>query len=483
MVARRSPFVKSSNDYLTTVRPGRKIIVVAMTSTALVPVPFVDEGLGNSSYLLDIGDGRGLVVDPARDATPYLAAAERAGLVIGYTVETHLHADFLTGSRELAARGTTVLASRAAGIAWPHRGFGDGDELDLGGLRIRAIATPGHTPEHLSWLITDGDRPVSLFSGGALLVDAVARTDVIAPEQTEPLARALWRSLRDRILTLPDNVAVYPTHGAGSFCAAPTNGERTTTIGRERAANPLLAAADEDAFVAQLLAGYGNYPPYFLRLREHNRRGPDLLGLPFPPLPVLDATDIVQQLDAGAVVVDARPVASWAAGHVRGAVAIPLRPQFASWLGWLVADDRPLVFVLDAGQDAAELVRQARTIGYDRLVGAAVGDVDAWRGAGLPVATTELVDARSLDRPVVDVRESNEHGGSHVPGSIHIPLGDIVRCREAVPPGALAVMCAHGERAASAASLLEQAGRADVSVVIGGPDDWAARGRTLTPLS
>ena len=210
-----------------------------------------------------------------------------AGSSIAFTVETHLHADFLTGSRELAARGATVLASKAAGIEWPHRGFDDGDELDLGGLHLQAVATPGHTPEHLSWLLRDGRRPTALFSGGALLVDAVARTDLIAPDQTEPLARALWRSLHERILTLPDDVAVYPTHGAGSFCAAPTNGQRTTTIGRERAANPLLASPDEDTFVARLLAGYGSYPPYFLRLRERNRLGPDVLGSPFPPLPTV----------------------------------------------------------------------------------------------------------------------------------------------------------------------------------------------------
>jgi len=222
---------------------------------------FVDEGLGNSSYLVDIGDGRALVIDPARDVTPYLAAADRASLTVAYGAETHLHADFLTGSRELADDGATVLASAAAGLEWPHRGFGHGDELGLGGLTLRALATPGHTPEHLAWLLVDGSRPVALFSGGSLLVDAVARTDLIAPDQTVPLARALWRSLQETILSLPDDLAVYPTHGAGSFCAAPTSGDRTTTIGRERAANPLLAAPDEDTFVERLVAGYGTSPP------------------------------------------------------------------------------------------------------------------------------------------------------------------------------------------------------------------------------
>ncbi len=377
------------------------------------------------------------------------------------------------------ARGATVLAPRAGGIEWPHRGLDHGDELDLGGLVLQAVATPGHTPEHLSWLLSDGHRPVGLFSGGALLVDAVARTDLIAPDRTEPLARAMWRSLQERILTLPDDVPVYPTHGAGSFCAAPTDGERTTTIGRERAANPLLAAPDEDAFVDELLASYGSYPPYFQRLRERNRLGPDVLGSPFPPLPAIAPDDLPALVDTRAQVVDARPVAAWAGGHLRGAFAIPLRPQFGSWLGWLAAEDRPMVFVLDPGQDAGEVVRQARTIGYDQLLGALTGDVDAWRGAGLAIDRTAVLDAADLDRPVVDVRQDNEYAAGHVPGALHIELGTIASRAHAVPGGPLATMCGHGERAATAVSLLEREGRTGVAVVIGGLDEWADHGGRL----
>lgn len=431
-------------------------------------LPFVDEGLGNSAYLFDLGDGRAVAVDPARDVTTYLATAERLGLRIAYSVETHLHADFLTGSRELAARGATVLASAAAGLEWPHRGFVDGDEVDLAGLRLRALATPGHTPEHLAWLLLDGDRPVALFSGGALLVDAVARTDLIAPEQTEDLARSLWRSLRERILVLPDDVDVYPTHGAGSFCATSADGRRATTIGRERAANPLLAAADEDAFVARLLAGYGSFPPYFLRLRERNRLGPEVLGSPFPPFPRLGLDALDRVLADGGVVVDARPVAAWAAGHVPGALAVHLRPQFGTWLGWLLDDDRPLVFVLDDDQDRGELVRQARTIGYDRVVGELDGGMTAWEGAGRPVARTPLVRAADADGPILDVRQRTEYEAGHRPGAWHRELGVLATDTTGLPDGPLAVMCAHGERAATAAGLLEAAGRTDVSVVVGG---------------
>lgn len=438
-----------------------------------VPVSFVDEGLGNSSYLVDLGDGRALVVDPVRDVARYLRVAERHRLDITHTVETHLHADFLTGSRELAALGATVLAPAGAGLEWPHRGFGHGDEIELGGLGMRALATPGHTPEHLSWLLLDGPRPIGLFSGGALLAGAIARTDLISAEDTEGLARSLWRSLHQSVLTLPDDVAVYPTHGAGSFCAAAPGGERTTTIGRERRSNPLLAAENEDAFVRALLGGYGSYPPYFLRLRARNRRGPAVLGSPFPPLPVLTVDEALRHLDDGAVLVDARPVQSWARGHPPGALAISLRPQFGSWLGWLVDDERPLVFIVEGGQEVADLARQALSIGYERLAGTIRGGMDAWRSAGLPEVATELLPVGDLDRPVVDVRQASEHEAAHVPGAVHVELGALARAQPDLPEGPVAVMCAHGERGATAVSLLERSGRLDVAVVLGGPDEWA----------
>ncbi|HET6794513.1 MAG TPA: MBL fold metallo-hydrolase, partial [Acidimicrobiales bacterium] len=291
-------------------------------------LPIVDEGLGNSSYVVDLGDGRALVVDPERDPSPYLEAADQRGLAVAYALETHLHADFVSGSAELAARGATVLASAAAGLDLPHRGVADDDELDLGGLTLRALATPGHTPEHLSYLLSDGPRPIALFSGGSLLVGAVARTDLISPERTEELARALWRSLHEKLLSLPDELPVYPTHGAGSFCSAPAGAERTTTIGRERATNPLLAAPDEEAFVKMLLGGLGSFPPYFLRMRELNRSGPTVYGEP-PALENLTPGQVARATGAGAALVDARPIAAFAAGHIPGSLSNALRPQFA----------------------------------------------------------------------------------------------------------------------------------------------------------
>jgi len=448
--------------------------------------PVVDEGLGNSAYVVELGDGRALVVDPARDPTPYLELARWRRLRIVYAVESHLHADFLTGSRELvAAEGAQVLAPRKSRLGFDHRGLEDADEVDLGGLTLRVLATPGHAPEHVSYLLLDAGRPLALFSGGALLVGTVARTDLAGPGLAEALARAAYRSLHQRLLCLPDELGMYPTHGAGSFCSAPVDGERTTTIGAERRHNRLLAAADEDAFVAQLLAGFGSYPPYFLRLRDRNRVGPELLGRDWRVLPLLSTDRVHAHLAGGAVLIDARPFTAFAAGHIPGAMSIALRPQFASWLGWLVDDTQPLVVVLDEDQDRGELARQCRTIGYDQLAGELAGGMAAWRAASLPETQLALVEAeRLIDQPgvVLDVRQASEVAAGHLPGALAIELGALAGDRLPVdlPEGPVTVMCGHGERAMTAASLLARAGHHDLRVVHGGPQDWQrATGQTL----
>jgi len=227
----------------------------------------LDEGLGNQSYVVGLADRRALVVDPSRDPAQYLQIAERLGLRVDFAVETHLHADFISGSRELAAFGATILAPLASHLVAAYHGLEDGEEVDLGGLTLRALATPGHTPEHLSYLLLDGRKPLALFSGGAVLPGGAARPDLIGPEMTEPLAHDLYRSAHQRLGELPDDLPVYPTHGAGSFCSAGIGGQRTTSLGRERHENPLFTTTGEGAFVRGLLDGLGTYPPYFLRLR------------------------------------------------------------------------------------------------------------------------------------------------------------------------------------------------------------------------
>ena len=338
-----------------------------MTGTLIVPV--VDEGLGNSAYLVDLGDGRALAVDAPRDLRAVRAAAARRGLTAAFAADTHPHADFLSGARQLAADGgVQVLASAAGGRAFGHRALADGDEVDLGGLTLRAWATPGHTAEHLVYLLLDGPQILGVFTGGSLLVGAAARTDLSGPEQTEPLARSQYASL-SRLLTLPDATPVYPTHGAGSFCSAPLGAERTTTIGREKVTNPLLAAGDEDAFVKALLAGLGTFPGYFLRLPEENRRGPAVLAS-VPALASLTPGQARALRSDGGQVIDVRPVSAYAAGHIPGSLAIPLRDAFATWLGWLVPDSAtPLVIVGGPGQDLGEVIWQALQIGYENLAG------------------------------------------------------------------------------------------------------------------
>jgi glyoxylase-like metal-dependent hydrolase (beta-lactamase superfamily II)/rhodanese-related sulfurtransferase len=437
-------------------------------------MPVVDEGLGNSAYLVDLGDGRALAVDVPRDLRAVRAAADRHGLKVAFAADTHLHADFLSGALQLAAEdGAQVLASAAGRRAFDHRGLADGDEVDLGGLTLRAWATPGHTAEHVAYLLLDGGQVLGVFTGGSLLVGAAARTDLSGPEQTEPLARSQCASL-GRLLALPDATPVYPTHGAGSFCSAPPGVERTTTIGRERAANPLLAAADEDTFVTVLLASLGTFPGYFLRLPEENRRGPAILASA-PALAPLAPGQVRAIQNDGGQVIDVRQAPAYAAGHIRGSLAIPLRDAFATWLGWLVPDPAtPLVIVADPGQDLGEVIWQALKVGYENLAGTLDGGMPAWEAAGQPVAATALLTPGQVDpAAVIDVRQAGEYAGGHLPGARNVELGALTGQAADVAGRQVVIMCGHGERAATAASVLERAGHPAVAVLPGGPPDWA----------
>jgi hydroxyacylglutathione hydrolase len=434
-------------------------------------VPIVDEGLGNSAYLVDLGDGRALVVDVSRDLRAVRAVAARRGLTVAFVADTHLHADFLSGACQLAPSGALVLASAVGHREFSHTGLHDGDEVDLGGLRLRALLTPGHTHEHLAFLLLDGDREVGVFTGGSLLVGSAARTDLVSEAHTDELTHAQYASLR-RLAALPGEVQVWPTHGAGSFCSAPTGAERTSTIAHERASNLLLQAPDEDTFAAQLLGSLGSYPPYFRRLGEINRVGPPLVNSD-PKLVPLSVDYVRAQLAEGAVLIDARRVDRFAQSHVRGAISIPLRPVFASWLGWLAPSDRSLVIVRDADQDDAEIAWQAAKIGYDNIIGELDGAMAAWIAAGRETASIPQTEAAQIDgRRVLDIRQRSEYLAGHLPGAMHIELGDIANGATDVPDEPTVVMCGHGERAMGAASLLEAAGHHNLVVLDGGPVDW-----------
>ncbi len=442
-------------------------------------LPLVDEGLGNSAYLVDLVDGRALAVDPSRDLRALRNAAAKHGLTVAFSAETHLHADFLTGSVQLAAdHDVEVLGATADGRGFRHQGLAEGDEVDLGGLTLRALATPGHTPGHLSYLLLEGSQQLAVFTGGSLIVGAAARTDLSGEDRTEELARAQYRSLHRLVDELSDDTLVLPTHGAGSFCSAPPGTARTSTVGEQRRTNPLLAASDEDAFVRQLLDSLGSYPSYFDRLSEVNRRGPQLVHEPI--LTPLANADVVRLRESGAQVVDVRPLDDFAAAHIPGALSIELRGAFGTWLGWLTDPARPVVVVRNPEQDPEEILWQALKVGCDQLVGELTGGLAAWQAAGGQTHSMPVIDAAQADPArLLDIRQRGEFAAGHVPGARHAELATLggtrvheARVREAFD-GPVQTACGHGERAATAASLLAAAGRQDVTIVRGSPGDWA----------
>ncbi len=431
---------------------------------------FVDEGLGHSSYVVEVGR-RALFIDPPRFPTPHEQLVHRLSVAVAWTADTHSHADYVTGSPSFAARsGATFLAPSASELQVPHQPLTDDDVVDLDdGYTLRAMATPGHTPDHMAYLLCCDGAPVALFSGGSLMVGTVGRTDLLGSQLAEPLAHQMFQSLR-RLDVLPDDLAVYPTHGAGSFCGAPGSSARTTTIGTERAGNPLFVIDSEDEFVNTLLDGFGTFPSYFGRLPELNRLGPTHYDQ-LPSLRGLSTNEVVAHVAEGALIVDARPMKQFATGHIAGSMSNTLRPVFASWIGWLTEPGQPLVFVLDPDQDRGDLVRQCLDVGAENLLGELDGGIDAWRDTGRPLTQIRVVDAASMTPTIIDVRQGNEYQSGHVPDSVNVELGSIPDVTPFTDP--LTVMCGHGERAMTAASILAANGTPEVSVFDGGPDTWA----------
>ena len=440
-------------------------------------IPVVDEGLGNSTYLLDLGAGMALVVDPERDVRQVRAEAKQLGLTIAFASETHLHADFISGVRELAeTEGAMVLAPEVGPRGFAHTGLNDGDKIAVGAYTLQALATPGHSPEHLSYLLLDDGQLAGVFTGGSLMVGTAGRTDLVSPEMTVPLARAQYQSLQ-LLMELPDETPVWPTHGAGSFCSAAAGGDRTTTIGRERATNPLLQVDGEDAFVEALLGSLGTFPDYFLRLGEVNLRGPAVL-ITAPSLPALSVHRLRELQDEGAQVVDTRQLTDFAAGHIPGSLSIALRPAFATWFGWLADPQRPVIIVRSPDQDPEDIIWAAANVGFDALEGELDGGFPSWNNTA-QATTSSLIEAGRLvtgaeaSASVIDIRQAPEFRAGHVADAHNVELGGLAEHRSELPTGPIVVMCGHGERAMTAASILERAGRTDVAVLDGGVADWA----------
>ena len=449
---------------------------------------FFVEGLGHASYLVGSDSTReAAVVDPNRNVGVYLEAAHRAGLRIRYVLETHVHNDFLSGAKGIADRlGAEHVASAEAGLQFPHHGVREGDELRLGELLIRVLFTPGHTPEHVSYVVVDTSRaevPVMAFTGGDLLVGSVGRPDLLGRELGAILAPQLYDSLFGKLLELEDYVEVLPTHGAGSLCGKAISSKRTTTIGYERRFNPALQHTDKQDFVAFVLDGNPNVPAYYARMRPGNQRGPDGFVASEPrPLPV---AEVRHALGHGAAVLDARAPALFGAGHLPGAYNVGLGPMLATWVGTLVPDDVPLVLVLEREGDWSEVVTALGRIGYDRVAGYLLGGVAAWQEAGLPLTRVEQIDIAELDRrrrerdalQIVDVRMDDEWQAGHIAGARHAPLHELPRRLGELERDRLtAVVCGTGYRSSIATAILQQHGIVDVANVVGGMAAWDAAG-------
>ena len=439
---------------------------------------FFDAGLGHASYLVaDPDAGVAFLVDPDRAVDVYLAAASKMDVLITHTFETHIHNDYLSGSRALAElRPITVVAGPEAQVEYAHATLRDGESIDVGALRVRSVATPGHTPEHTAFLVSDlrrADDPQYLFSGGALLVGHIARVDLLGPELEEKLAHDAYDTLRDKVLSLADYVAVFPTHGGGSACTASVAGSRWTTLGFERRHNDVARAAGGDfrEFRETIARGLPVAPAYYASVRALNRRG---VSLPDRrPLPLLS-----DPLPPGAALLDPRPPHLYGGAHRRGALNIVGNDGFAVRCGAVVPHGAPIV-LLTRDEDQAERLRaQLSIIGFDDVRGYA----EPIATSDDATATTQQLDARTAGRLVgegatsIDVRERSEYADAHVPGSRHIPYEQLEQRIAEVPRGGtLVVYCASGVRSSLATSILERHGIAAANVR-GGFNAWRNAG-------
>jgi hydroxyacylglutathione hydrolase len=472
---------------------------------------FVTPGLGDASYLLASG-GEAVLIDPQRDAWRFLEVAERRRWRVTRVVETHVHNDYLSGAIETrAATGAEIVAPARGGYRFEHLAVDEGDAIEVGSLRLTAMATPGHTPEHLAWLVhdlaaiagggasgagldggnagnADADfaSAVAVFTGGSLIVGSAGRTDLLGPVLTDALTADQQRSLR-RLAELPDAVRVLPTHGAGSFCAAgPGGADRTTTIGAERFANPTFRAADGpiEEFRTQALGELGRFPAYYAHMAELNRRGPRVVQRLILP-EALDPEAFEAAARAGRTVVDARDRKAFAAGHVAGALNIELGESFAAYVGWLVPFAAPILLVLPEppGDALVEATTQLLRIGYERVPGWLEGGVARWADSGRALSSYATTTMRALhhdraagtdDSVLLDVRQPIEWASDGVvPGSERIFIADLPARIAELPEGSpVTVFCKSGSRATIAASLLDGAGRNVTLVSEGGATRW-----------
>ncbi|WP_020133878.1 MBL fold metallo-hydrolase [Streptomyces sp. 351MFTsu5.1] len=433
---------------------------------------FVDtievSGLGNRSYLAG-GERTAVAVDPPRDVDQVIAAAVRRGVRISHVVETHVHNDYVTGGLELARlTGAAYLVPAGARVSFERTPVRDGDVTALDdGLTLRALATPGHTPHHTSYVLEENGTAVAVFTGGSLLIGTVGRPDLVEPRLTERLARAQHASARRLAADLPDETVVLPTHGFGSFCSSAQAEGSDTTIGKEKVANEALTR-DVDTFVADLLAGLDDIPAYYTHMGPANAAGPAPVDL--TPPAVADAEEIAARLAAGEWVVDLRNRVAFATGHVAGSFNFEAEGQLATYLAWLIPWGKPVTLLAESPGQLAAAQRELVRVGIDRPAAAATGGPADWvREGEAPAAFRRATFAGLAERPrdgvaVLDVRRASERADGYIEGSVHIPIHTLHRRLGEVPDGEVWVHCAGGMRAAIAASLLDAVGRDVVAV-------------------
>ncbi|HVG29003.1 MAG TPA: MBL fold metallo-hydrolase [Pyrinomonadaceae bacterium] len=446
--------------------------------------------LAHASYLIG-SEGEAAVVDPQRDVEQYLEEAARQGLAIKYVVETHLHADFVSGHRELASRaGAEIVIGRRAGATFSHRAVGEGDEIGVGKVTLRFLETPGHTPEGISILVTDHEvsgEPQKVLTGDTLFVGDVGRPDLAGSRgyTSEAMAAMLYESLHGKLLKLDDAVEVFPAHGAGSMCGRNISEETSSTIGQQRRLNYALAPMPEGEFVRMMTTDLPPAPSYFSRDAEINRAGaPALADVPRPR--ALSPRELRSLQGEGRLVLDVRAAAEFGAGHVPGALNVGLGGQFAIWAANLIEPERKIIVVADGEEKVGEAVTRLARVGLETVEGFLSGGMEAWRESGLEVASVTQISVVDLHRlmeagdglQVLDVRRPAEFADGHVPRAVPAPLAGLRQhALEGLDPSRpLAVICAGGYRSSVATSLLLTRGFKKIFNVAGGTSAYVGAG-------
>lgn len=446
--------------------------------------------LAHASYLIG-SEGEAAVVDPQRDVQQYIDEAAARGLAIRYVIETHLHADFVSGHRELAARtGAEIVFGHRAGAEFPHRAVRDGEELRIGKVVLRALETPGHTPESVSWVVIDSavsDRPARVLTGDTLFIGDVGRPDLAGSKgySAGQMAAMLYDSIHGKLLALDDSVEVFPAHGAGSACGRNISKETSSTIGQQRLTNYALRPMTKEEFIELMTSDLPAAPRYFSMDAEINRRGAGLLSeIAAAPLTPAEANTLMQQ---GALVLDVRASAPFASGHVPGSLNIGLKGNYASWSGNLIQPSDRLILVAGGKDEIDEAVMRLARVGLENVAGYLDGGLAAWSAAGYRMETMPQLSVEELHAQlqanggrmqVVDVRAEREYVDGHLPGAKNVPLPELESrlVGELDPSRPTAVVCAGGYRSSAAASLLQRHGFAELYDIVGGTSAWVSAG-------